>query len=99
MQERPIEISQTYTPGKAFGNTRTITIDRIPATELILDGETEIALDRLVCERLEKLRARALRASDAQDQRITYTASDSRTAAALGGTQASGPWGSVRSGK
>ena len=76
MRRRPVEISQTYTPGKKFGNTRTVTVDRIPATEVIYEGTAEAHLSFEVVDRVHTLVERVLRSNDAADQKITYTASD-----------------------
>jgi hypothetical protein len=76
MSERPVEISQTYTPGRNLGGTRRVTVDRIPAMELTYDGMTDVAMTFEVCERIDVLIQRGLASNDAAEQRITYTASD-----------------------
>jgi hypothetical protein len=68
--ERAIEISQTY------GRRRTVTVDRVPALEVNYEGESEIAFERDVCERVDVLVQRAYRTSQASEQRVTYSASD-----------------------
>ena len=77
MNNRPVEISETYTPGKNQGVTRTVTVDRIPASEVTYEGVTEIHLTFEVAGRVDVLIERALNGNDAAEQRITYTASDS----------------------
>jgi hypothetical protein len=76
MNERPVEISQTYTPGRNLGGTRRITVDGIPAVELTYENMTEVGMSFEVCERIDVLIERALASSDEAEQRITYTASD-----------------------
>jgi hypothetical protein len=58
-----------------------VIVERIPALELTLDGETEIGLEFGVSDRVRILVQRALRANDAAEQRITYSANARRTAA------------------
>ena len=77
MNKRPVEISETYTPGKNQGLTRTVTVDRIPASEVTHEGVKEIHLTFEVADRVDVLIDRALDSNDAAEQRITYTASDS----------------------
>ncbi|HEX3463185.1 MAG TPA: hypothetical protein VHS78_03915 [Candidatus Elarobacter sp.] len=76
MSRRAVEISETYTPGKNLGGTRTVTVDRIPAEEVTYDGETDTHTTFEVFGRIQTLTRRALRANDLPHQRITYTASD-----------------------
>jgi hypothetical protein len=76
MMERAVEISQTYTPGKKLGETRQVTVDRIPASEVVYEGDTDIQLTFEVASRIETLIERALAANDLAHQRIVYTASD-----------------------
>lgn len=74
--ERPVEISRTYTPGKNLGRTRTITVHRVPATEVTYEGETDFHLTFEVADRIDTLIERALRTNNAPHQTITYTAFD-----------------------
>lgn len=76
MNERPVQISETYTPGRNLGQTRTITVHEIPATEVTYEGETDTHVTFEVAHRMDILIDRALRSNDAPDQSITYTASD-----------------------
>jgi hypothetical protein len=76
MSERPVEISETYTPGRNLGGTRKVTVDGIPAIELTYEGVTDIGMTFEVSERIGVLIERALESNDAAEQRITYTASD-----------------------
>ena len=76
MSKRPVEFSQTYTPGKNLGKTRKVTVERIPGSEVTCEGITDIHLTFEVAERIEKLIERTLRSNDAPEQCITYTASD-----------------------
>ncbi len=76
MSERPVEISETYTPGRNLGGTRRVTVDGIPATEVTYDGVTDVGTTFEVFERVDVLIQRALASNDAVEQRITYTASD-----------------------
>jgi hypothetical protein len=74
MSRVPVEITETYTPGKNLGRTRTITVERIPATEVTYDdGVTEAHLTFDVAYRVEYLTDRALESNDLPDQSITYT--------------------------
>lgn len=84
MSMRAVEITETYTPGKKLGNTRTVTIERIPATEVTYGGITDTHVLCDVAERVDVLIGRALRASDAADQRITFTAADGVSLTAAG---------------
>jgi hypothetical protein len=77
MNKRSVEISETYTPGKNQGATRTVTVDRIPACEVTDEGVEDIHLTFEVADRIDVLIERALDSNDAAEQRITYTASDS----------------------
>lgn len=77
MNKRPVEISETYTPGKNQGMTRTVTVDHIPASEVTYEGVKETHLTFEVADRVDVLIERALGSNAAADQRITYTASDS----------------------
>lgn len=77
MSKRPIEFSDTYTPGKNRGKTRTVTVERIPGIEVSSDGVTDTIMTFEVAERIDRLIKRALRANDHQHQHITYTASKS----------------------
>lgn len=74
MSERPVEISKTYTPGKNLGETRQITVHRIPATEVTYEGETAIHFTFEVAHRMDVLIDRALRVNDAPEQSIIFTA-------------------------
>jgi hypothetical protein len=76
MSERPVEISETYTPGRNLGGTRRVTVDRIPAIEVTYRGVTDKLTTFEVFERVDVLIQRALASNDAAEQRITYTASD-----------------------
>jgi hypothetical protein len=76
MSERPVEISETYTPGRNLGRTRRVTVDGIPAIEVTYGGETDELTTFEVSERVDVLIQRALASNDAAEQRITYTASD-----------------------
>ena len=76
MSERPVLISQTYTPGRNLGGTRRVTVDDIPAIELTYEGVTDVRMTFEVSERIGVLIQRALGSNDAVDQRISYTASD-----------------------
>jgi hypothetical protein len=69
-------VSETYTPGRNLGQTRTITVDRIPANEVTYEGVTDVHVLIDVAERVDVLVERALRSTDLAEQRITYTASD-----------------------
>jgi hypothetical protein len=59
-----------------LGHTRTITVDRIPATEVTYEGITDTHVTFDVFGRCDVLIERALRANDLRHQRITYTAAD-----------------------
>ena len=106
MSRRAVEISQTYTPGKNLGGTRTVTIDRIPATEVTYDGMTDIRLTCEVAERTDTLIDRALASNDLPQQRIVYTVSDPGVPVVTGpraervshrdGRQSPAPGGDVR---
>jgi hypothetical protein len=74
MTRRPVEITQTYTPGKNHGRTRRVTVQRIPATEVVYEGVAEPHLSFDVVERVHALVQRSLRSSDQHEQTITYTA-------------------------
>jgi len=74
LSERAVEISQTYSPKRA--QPRKITVDRIPAIEMTVDGESEIGIEAAVCDRIHVLIERALGSTDVIDQRIAYTAAD-----------------------
>ena len=76
MSKRPVEITQTYTPGRNLGGTRRVTIDGIPAIELTYGGVTDVGMTFDVCERIDVLVERALASNESPEQRITYTASD-----------------------
>ena len=76
MSKRAVEVCETYTPGKNLGRTRSVTVDRIPATEVSYEGVTDTHMTFAVCGRVDILIERALRANDVQHQRITYTAPD-----------------------
>lgn len=76
MSQRPVEISETYTPGKNVGGTRRVTIDRIPAIEITYAGETDNFLTAEVSERIDVLLTRALRSNSLAYQRVAYTAPD-----------------------
>jgi hypothetical protein len=76
MSERPVEFTETYTPGKNLGKTRKVTVERIPASEVTWEGITDIHMTFEVVNRIETLIDRALRSNDAPEQCITYTASD-----------------------
>lgn len=76
MSERPVEISETYTPGRNLGGTRRVTVDGIPAIELTYEGVTDVGMTFEVSERVGVLIQRALASNDAPEQRITYTATD-----------------------
>lgn len=73
MSERAVDFTETYTPGKKYGGTRTVTVDRIPGIDLTYEGITESAITFEVAERIDVLIERALRANDLQHQRIPYT--------------------------
>ena len=85
MSKRAVEICETYTPGKNLGQTRTVTVERIPATEVTYEGQTDTHMTFDVFGRVDVLIERALRANDLPHQRITYTASDARQASPSGG--------------
>lgn len=85
MSKRAVEICETYTPGKNLGRTRTVTVERIPATEVTYEGETDTHVTFDVFGRVDVLIERALRANDLPHQRITYTASDARQVSRFGG--------------
>lgn len=53
MSKRAVEITETYTPGRKFGNTRTVTVNGIPAEEVTYDGITDT-------HDLRRLRTRAM---------------------------------------
>jgi len=76
MSMRPVEISETYTPGKNLGKTRSVTVDRIPADEVTYDGVTDTHVTLAVFGRTQRLVRRALRSNNVPHQRITYTPSD-----------------------
>lgn len=73
MSEHPVEITETYTPGKNLGKTRSVTVERIPAREVIYEGITDTHVTALVWARVELLIDRALRTNDLQHQTIAYT--------------------------
>ncbi len=73
---RPVEISETYTPGKNLGKTRSVTVDRIPADEVTYDGITDTHVTLAVFGRTQRLVRRALRSNHLPHQHITYTPSD-----------------------
>jgi hypothetical protein len=69
--------TDTYTPGKRSGATRQITVENIPAEEIVHDGlVTDVIMTFEVAERIDVLIERALRANDLPHQHITYTPSD-----------------------
>jgi hypothetical protein len=76
MSERPVEITETYTPGKNLGWTRTVTVEKMPAIEVAYEGVTNTHMTFEVAERVDTLIERALRSNGLAEQRITYTASD-----------------------
>lgn len=84
MTERAVEISETYTPGKYRGKTRTVTVDRIPAFEVTVDDQSDTQMDFDVCVRVDELIERALGANDLAEQRVTYSASDPEVPVAAG---------------
>jgi len=71
-----VEITETYVPGRNLGQTRTVTVGRIPATQVECGGETDTHVTAKVFDRIQTLIERALKSNDAADQSITYTASD-----------------------
>jgi hypothetical protein len=73
MTRRPVEITQTYTPGKNQGRTRQVTVHRIPATEVTYNGVAEPHLSFDVVERVHALVNEALRSNDSQQQTLIYT--------------------------
>ena len=73
MIKRPVEITETYTPGKNFGKTRTVTVERIPATQVLRYGEIDTDVTFRVFDRVDHLINRALESNDLPDQRVTYT--------------------------
>jgi len=81
MGERAIEVTQAYRP-RSHGRRRTVVVERIPALELTYEGETEIGFEFGVTSRIHTLIQRALRANDADEQRITYSSSQKRAVAA-----------------
>jgi len=84
---RSVEISETYTPGKNLGKTRTVTVDRIPADEVTFDGITDTHVTLAVFGRTQRLVRRALRSNDLPHQHITYTPSDRCGAGARSGVE------------
>jgi hypothetical protein len=73
MSKRAVTISGTFTPGKNRGQTRTVTVDEIPAIEITYEGTTENHMTFEVADRLDTLMDRALESNDLPDQRITYS--------------------------
>lgn len=73
MTERAIEITQSYTPGKNLGRTRTITVERVPATEVTYDGGVATHITFAVSERIDVLISAAFAANDLTAQRISFT--------------------------
>jgi hypothetical protein len=70
-KKRSVEVSRTYTP-----SGRTVTVDGIPAIVVTAEEESATVLEPSVSERVQTLVSRALRASEAQEQRITYSGVD-----------------------
>ncbi|HEX3463187.1 MAG TPA: hypothetical protein VHS78_03925 [Candidatus Elarobacter sp.] len=81
MSQRAVEFTDTYTPGKKYGGTRTVTIDHIPGIALTYEGVTETAMTFEVAERIDVLIDRALRSNDLEHQRIAFSASDPESGA------------------
>jgi hypothetical protein len=70
-KKRSVEVSRSYTP-----SGRTVTVDGIPAIVVTADEESATVLEPSVNERVQTLVTRALRASGAEEQRITYSGVD-----------------------
>jgi hypothetical protein len=70
-KKRSVEVSRSYSP-----TGRTVTVDGIPAIVVTADEESATVLEPSVNERVQTLVSRALRASEAQEQRITYSGVD-----------------------
>jgi hypothetical protein len=70
-KKRSVEVSRSYSP-----SGRTVIVDGIPAIVVTADEESATVLEPSVNERVQTLVARALRASEAQEQRITYSGVD-----------------------
>jgi hypothetical protein len=68
MSRRRVFVTECYHPGG-----RSITVELIPATEVVSDGEIDVLVDAVVFDRLETLVHRAL---DATKLRITYSPTD-----------------------
>ncbi|HEY0393363.1 MAG TPA: hypothetical protein VGD01_02595 [Candidatus Elarobacter sp.] len=73
MSKRAVTISGTFTPGRNRGQTRTVTVDEIPAIAITYEGTTENHLTFEVADRLDTLMDQALESNDLADQRITYS--------------------------
>jgi hypothetical protein len=71
MSRRRVFVTECYHPGG-----RNVTIEAIPATEVVCAGATDVVVDAAVFDRLEVLVHRALTSSDAAELRITYSAAD-----------------------
>jgi hypothetical protein len=71
MKRRSVEVSRTYSP-----SGRTVIVDGIPAVAVTADDATDTVVEPSVNERVQTLVARALRASEAAEQRITYSGVD-----------------------
>jgi hypothetical protein len=71
MSRRSVVVTECYRPGG-----RSVIVEAIPATEVVVGGETDVLVDSAVLDRLETLVHRALDGSDAAELRITYTATD-----------------------
>lgn len=71
MSRRRVFVTECYHPGG-----RSITVEAIPATEIVSGDGSDVLVDAIVFERLESLVHRALGASDAAELRITYSAAD-----------------------
>jgi hypothetical protein len=86
MSLRPTLFTDTYTPGKRSGATRQVTVENIPAEEIVHDGlVTDVIMTFEVAERIDVLIERALRANDLLHQHVTYTPSNRCGAGARAG--------------
>jgi hypothetical protein len=84
MSLRPTVFTDTYTPGKKYGQTREVTVENIPGEEIVHDGVvTDVIMTFEVAERIDVLIDRALRANELPRQRITYTEPKRRRATAV----------------
>jgi hypothetical protein len=77
MSRRRVFVTECYHP-----DGRSITVEAIPATEVVSEGETDVLVDAAVFARLEALVHRALGSSDAVELRIAYSAADAVASAA-----------------